>query len=233
MDAKILIVDDEPDIRELMSFHLKKAGYRVVLAASGEEALRLLERERPDLVVLDIMLPGYDGLELLKQLRYGRLQRPTPVIMLTAKGEELDRVLGFELGADDYVTKPFSIRELMLRIKAVLARGLRAGEEPQEKVEYAGIVLDRSRHQAQVRGRPVALTATEFKLLACFLDNPGRVLTRDRLLEKVWGYNYAGTTRTVDTHVQRLRDKLGSEAGHCIRTVRGVGYRLESPAEQL
>lgn len=223
---KILVVDDEQDILDLISFGLKKEGYRVLGSKDGAEALQLATREKPDLVVLDIMLPGLSGIEVLKRLKFQRQTQGIPVLMLTAKGEEVDRVLGFELGADDYVTKPFSVRELLLRIKAILKRSA----PPSEGVgilHCQRISLDGDRHEVKVGADVVELTTTEFKLLAFLLENQGRVVSRDQLLDKVWGYNYGGMTRTVDTHVQRLREKLGPE-GACLQTVRGIGYKLES-----
>jgi DNA-binding response OmpR family regulator len=223
---KILVVDDEEDILELVRFQLKKEGYRVLDCKNGEEALRLALREKPDLVVLDIMLPGLSGIETLKRLKYQRQTQGIPVLMLTAKSEEMDRVLGFELGADDYVTKPFSVRELLLRIRAILKR-LSPGTEGGAVLQCGPIALDRDRHEVKVDEKVLVLTTTEFKLLAFLLENQGRVVSRDQLLDKVWGYNYGGMTRTVDTHVQRLREKLGAE-GACLQTIRGVGYKLEN-----
>ncbi len=223
---KILVVDDEEDILELVCFGLKKEGYRVLGSKNGEEALQLALKEKPDLVVLDIMLPGLSGIEVLKRLKYNRQTQAIPVLMLTAKGEELDRVLGFELGADDYLTKPFSVRELLLRIRAILRR-LSPATQTGTVLECHGISLDRDRHEVRVNAELLELTATEFNLLAFLLENQGRVVSRDQLLDKVWGYNYGGMTRTVDTHVQRLREKLGAE-GASLQTVRGVGYKLES-----
>ncbi len=185
-----------------------------------------MQQRTPDLVVLDIMLPGVSGFELLKRLKYHQSLQRIPVVMLSAKSEEVDRILGLELGADDYVTKPFSVRELVLRIQRVLSR-VQADEEP-AVIRCGAISLDPDRYEVRVRGEEVRLTTTEFNLLHYLLRNRGRVVTRDRLLEQVWGYRYGGTTRTVDTHVQRLREKLGPEAG-CLETVRGVGYRLEPP----
>jgi len=223
---KILVVDDEEDILDLVSFGLKKEGYRVLGSKNGAEGLQLALREKPDLVVLDIMLPGLSGIEVLKRLKYQRQTQGIPVLMLTAKGEEVDRVLGFELGADDYLTKPFSVRELVLRIRAILKR-LSPATESVTVLRCDAISLDRDRHEVKVDERVLELTTTEFNLLAFLLENQGRVVRRDQLLDKVWGYNYGGMTRTVDTHVQRLRDKLGAE-GACLQTIRGVGYKLDS-----
>lgn len=222
---KILVVDDDLDILDLVTFNLERAGFETLATGKGVEALQLLKREAPDLVVLDIMLPGMDGIEILKRAKSDPGVRPTPFIMLTAKSEEVDRILGLELGADDYLSKPFSVRELILRIRRTLERA--SAPEDTTQLRCDGILLDRERYEVRVEGDPVRLTNIEFNLLAYLLGNQGRVLTRDRLLEHVWGYRYTGTTRTVDTHVQRLRDKLG-EAGGLIETVRGVGYRIES-----
>lgn len=223
---KILVVDDEEDILDLITFGLKKEGYRVVGSKNGQEALQLALQEKPDLVVLDIMLPGLSGIEVLKRLKYQRQTQAIPVLMLTAKAEEVDRVLGLELGADDYVTKPFSVREVLLRIRAILKRLSPSGDAA-GVLECQGIALDRDRHEVRAGAELLELTTTEFNLLAFLLENQGRVVTRDQLLDKVWGYKYGGMTRTVDTHVQRLREKLGAQ-GVCLQTVRGVGYKLES-----
>lgn len=223
---KILVIDDEKDILELLSFTLQKEAYRVLLAADGEHGLELAVRETPDLVVLDIMLPGLSGIEVLKRLKYNSRTKRIPVLMLTAKGDELDRVLGFELGAEDYVTKPFSVRELLLRIRAILSR-LAPLPETERILRCGEIALDLDRHEVKVHETELKVTSTEFNLLAFFLQNEGRVVTRDQLLDKVWGYSYGGMTRTVDTHVQRLREKLGDQGG-CIQTIRGVGYKLDA-----
>ncbi len=228
--GKILVVEDELDILELVTFHLKKEGYQVVCSSDGREGLDLALRERPDLVVLDLMLPGLSGIEILKRLKYQDQTRRMPILVLTAKGEELDRVLGLELGAEDYVTKPFSVRELLLRIRTILRRA-DAGLETERILRCGRISLDPIRHEVTVDGALVRLTTTEFNLLTFLLQNQGRVVTRDQLLDKVWGYGYGGVTRTVDTHVQRLRDKLGA-AGECVQTIRGIGYKLEAVREE-
>ena len=226
---KLLVIDDDEDILDLVCFQLNKEGYRVLRSKNGEEGLQLALRERPDLVVLDIMLPGLSGIEVLKRLKHQRLTQGIPVLMLTARVEELDRVLGFELGAEDYVTKPFSVRELLLRVRAILNR-LSPAVETGAILRCEGISLDPGRHEVRVDHEPVQLTATEFKLLTFLLENQGRVISRDLLLDKVWGYNYGGITRTVDTHMQRLREKLGPQ-GSCLQTIRGVGYKLDSVAQ--
>lgn len=227
MATKILIVEDEPDILELLSYNLRQAGFEVHAAEEGEEALRLAEEKTPDLIVLDLMLPGMDGLELCRLLKQREPLRRVPVLMLTAKAEEVDRIVGLELGADDYVTKPFSPRELVLRIKAILRRAAGKTEEgeEEERLEIGPLAIDITAHQVLVEGRQVELTATEFRLLHTLARRRGRVQSRDELLEVVWGYQYSGYGRTVDTHIRRLREKLG-EAGEWVETVRGVGYRF-------
>jgi two-component system phosphate regulon response regulator PhoB len=222
--SKILVVDDEPDAIELIKFNLKAAGYEVLTAADGDEALKKARAALPDLIVLDLMLPEVDGLEVCKILRRDHRVSATPILMLTAKAAEIDRVLGLELGADDYVTKPFSPRELVLRVK----RLLRTGAAPSEKADQITIKeleLDIPRHQASVKGRPIELTATEFKLLTVLVQRRGRVQSREQLLQDVWEYDNLFDTRTVDTHIRRLREKLGLAAKY-LDTVRGVGYRF-------
>ena len=228
MSARILIVEDEPDIQELLSYNLRQAGFEITTAEDGEAALRLAEQNPPDLVVLDLMLPGMDGLELCRLLKQREALRRVPVLMLTAKTGEVDRIVGLELGADDYVTKPFSPRELVLRIKAILRRAaLQEGEEVDEgRIQIGPLVIDPTAHQVAVGGRPVDLTATEFRLLHTLVQRRGRVQSRDELLEVVWGYQYSGYGRTVDTHIRRLREKLGEDFDW-VETVRGVGYRFK------
>jgi len=224
MAKRILVVDDEPDILELTRLSLVREGYDVETAATGEEALACLRRGRPDLVVLDLMLPDRPGTDVCRSIRTTPELADVPVIMLTARGDEVDRIVGFELGADDYVTKPFSPRELGLRVKAILRRGIET-ETSSENLQHHGLALDLSRHRCVFGDEEVTLTAKEFLLLATLMKRPGRVLTRERLLEEVWGEGIAVTLRTVDTHMKRLREKLGS-AGDLIDTVRGVGYRF-------
>lgn len=222
--AKILVVDDEPDAIELIKFNLKAAGYEIITAADGEEALKKARAALPDLIVLDLMLPEVDGLEVCKILRRDARVAGTPIIMLTAKAAEIDRVLGLELGADDYVTKPFSPRELVLRVKRLLRTGpATTGKEDQINVKE--LMLDIPRHQASVKGKPIELTATEFKLLTVLAQRRGRVQSREQLLQDVWEYDNLFDTRTVDTHIRRLREKLGA-ASKYLDTVRGVGYRF-------
>ncbi len=222
MPARILVVDDEKDLRSLLEYNLTQAGFAVETAEDGRAALSKLKASPPDLVVLDLLLPDVPGTELLKTIK--RAERPVPVLLLTAKGEEVDRLVGFELGADDYVVKPFSVRELVLRIRAILRRGEEAGAEA-ERYEHGELAIDVSRHQLLVGGEPVSLTALEFRLLTTLIDRKGRVQTRKMLLADVWGFSADLETRTVDTHIKRLREKLGS-AGRFVETVRGLGYRF-------
>ena len=221
---RILVVDDEPEAVELVEFNLKQAGYAVLTAADGAEALKKAHAQTPDLIILDVMLPEMDGFEACKVLRLDPATARVPVIMLTAKAAEIDRVLGLELGADDYLTKPFSPRELLLRIKKILSRG--QGEEKlREQLRFGDLLIDGPRHMVSWKGKPFALTATEFKLLIVLAQRAGRVQSRDALLRDVWEYDSLIDTRTVDTHMRRLREKLGPAAKH-LDTVRGVGYRF-------
>jgi DNA-binding response OmpR family regulator len=224
MKQKILVVDDEPDAVELIEFNLKGAGYDVVRAGDGEEALKKARMTLPDLIILDLMLPEIDGMEVCKLLRRDQKTSGIPVVMVTAKAAEIDRVLGLELGADDYVTKPFSPRELVLRVK----RLLRSGEKPEQKsdrIEWKELIVDVPRHQVTVKGKGIELTATEFRLLTVLAQRKGRVQSREQLLHDVWEYDNLIDTRTVDTHMRRLREKLGPAAKY-LDTVRGVGYRF-------
>ncbi|MBW1884743.1 MAG: response regulator transcription factor [Deltaproteobacteria bacterium] len=224
MTKQILVVDDEADLLELVRVNLVQAGYSVDLASNGSEALDRLRRSKPDLVILDLMLPDTSGTEICRQIRADPNLAETPVIMLTALSQELDRVVGFELGADDYVTKPFSPRELVLRVKAVLRR--RDRSEPAEQVlRHDNLTLDMARRRCFLNDELIELTAKEFGLLETLMKRSGHVFTRERLLDLVWGSDVAVTLRTIDTHVKRLREKLG-EAGDLIDTVRGVGYRF-------
>jgi two-component system phosphate regulon response regulator PhoB len=226
MKTKILVVDDEPDALEVLGFKLKEAGYAPLCAKDGARAIALARDEHPALIVLDLMLPQVDGLEVCKILRRDPGTAAIPILMLTARATEMDRVIGLELGADDYVTKPFSPRELILRIKKLLARA-KAAEEPVVCLRAGGLEIDVPRHRVRVAGAPVELTATEFKLLETLARRRGRVQTRDRLLQDVWGYENPIDSRTVDTHMRRLREKLGAEAAW-LETLRGVGYRFRA-----
>jgi DNA-binding response OmpR family regulator len=226
---RILVVDDEPEAVDLLEFNLKQAGYNVLTAHDGAEALQKARTTLPSLVVLDLMLPEVDGLEVCKMLRRDPATTAIPIIMLTARASEIDRVLGLEIGAEDYVTKPFSPRELVLRVKKVLERGRAAGE-PSELLTFGSLQIDPPRHLVSWRGKSIELTATEFKLLVLLAQRRGRVQSREQLLRDVWEYNSLIDTRTVDTHMRRLREKLGPAAKY-LDTVRGVGYRfLESKA---
>lgn len=221
------MVDDESDITELVAHHVAGAGFTVDVAGTGEEALERIAANTPDLVLLDVMLPDRSGTEVLKHMRQAAETASTPVILLTARGDEMDRVLGFELGADDYVVKPFSARELVLRVKALLRRA-DPPSDPEEAVLTRGLLqMDTGRHRVLAEGQEVDLTPLEFRILACLLANPGRVLSREKILEKVWGESVFVTDRTVDTHIKRLRAKLGEKAADAIETIRGVGYRLK------
>jgi two-component system phosphate regulon response regulator PhoB len=222
--SKILVVEDEIDILQLVAHNLKSAEFNVLTAQDGYEALSLAKKHLPELVILDLMLPGLDGFEVCKELKRSPTTRSIPVLMLTARGEEVDRIVGLELGADDYVVKPFSPRELILRVRAILRRF--APEEPATaRWQRNGLAVDLEAHRVMVDNEEAILTATEFRLLAELIRNLGKVLTRDQLLDKVWGYQFDGYARTVDTHVRRLRQKLGPYA-EWIETVRGVGYRF-------
>lgn len=221
---RILVVDDEPDALELIGFNLRNAGFDISNAEDGEQALKLARELQPDLILLDVMLPEVDGLEVCKIIRRDSSTSGIPIIMLTAKAAEVDRVLGLELGADDYVTKPFSPRELVLRVKNMLKRGL-VPEEKADQIHVGNLHIDIPRHLVTVEGAAVELTATEFKLLTLLAKRKGRVQSRDQLLQDVWEYDSVIDTRTVDTHMRRLREKLGSAAGY-LDTVRGVGYRF-------
>jgi DNA-binding response OmpR family regulator len=221
---RILVVDDEPEAVELVEFNLKQAGYDVVTATDGAEALKKARTVLPSLVVLDLMLPEVDGLEVCKMLRRDPATAAIPIVMVTAKAAEIDRILGLELGADDYVTKPFSPRELVLRLKKLLQPG-RGPTEANDVLKFGDLVIDAPRHLVSWRGRQIELTATEFKLLSLLANRRGRVQSRDQLLRDVWEYNSLIDTRTVDTHMRRLREKLGAGAKH-LDTVRGVGYRF-------
>jgi two-component system phosphate regulon response regulator PhoB len=228
----VLVVDDERDLLSLVDFNLRAAGFETLLASNGEQALAHLRRRIPDLVLLDVMLPDVSGTEICRQIKGDPRTRHVLVVMLTAKGEEVDRVVGFELGADDYVTKPFSVRELVLRLKAVLRRAGAApagGERPRDEV--GPIRIDVDAHRAFVDGAEVQLTALEFRLLATFMARLGRVQSREQLLQDVWEMSSDLETRTVDTHVKRLREKLGS-GRDLLETVRGVGYRLVDPKDE-
>jgi DNA-binding response OmpR family regulator len=217
-------VDDEPEILELVEFNLQQAGYAVSTAAAGAAALKKARAQTPHLIILDVMLPEMDGLEICQTLRREPATATVPIILLTAKAAEIDRVLGLELGADDYLTKPFSPRELLLRVKKILARSA-PQEKPKEQIRFGDLLIDLPRHLATWKNKPIELTATEFKLLTILAQRAGRVQSRDQLLRDVWEYDSLIDTRTVDTHMRRLREKIGAAAKH-LDTVRGVGYRF-------
>lgn len=225
--ALILVVDDEEPIQELIKFNLEKEGYEVITAIDGAGALKSIDEKRPDLVVLDIMLPGMNGLEICTQLRKDSKYSDLPVIMLTAKGEEIDKVLGLEIGADDYITKPFSPRELLARIRARLRR--MKPTEGENEIQRGELRMDLERFRVSIRGEYVELTPKEFELLRVLAAHPGKVYSRDELLERIWGYDYAGDTRTVDVHVRHLRQKVEKDPSNpeYIETLRGIGYRLK------
>lgn len=226
---KILIVDDEQSIRTLLDYNLKKDGYETIIAADGEEALELADQEEPDLILLDLMLPKIDGIEVCKRLRKQHIH--IPIIMLTAKSEELDKILGLEIGADDYMTKPFSPREVNARVKAVLRRttSFFDGEQVTEILTSGEIKVYLDRYEAYLNGELLEFTPKEFELLVHFIRNKNRVLSRDTLLSAVWNYDFAGDTRIVDVHVSHLRDKIeeNTRKPQYIKTVRGIGYKFE------
>lgn len=218
------MVEDEEDIREILLLQLKREGYETLSADSGEEGIRLIREQKPELVMLDLMLPGVDGLDVCRKLREDKQTKDIPIIMITARGEEADIITGLEMGADDYVTKPFSPRVVMSRIKTVLRRGSRSETDPSGVVDYGSLHVDPARHLVTLDDTPLDLTATEFKLLLFLVSRPGWVFTRQQIVDNVRGEDYAVTERSVDVQVVGLRKKLG-EAAEWIETVRGVGYR--------
>lgn len=227
MEKVILIADDNKDIVDILKIYAQKEGYRTVCAYDGEQALKLQKECNPALILLDVMMPKINGYDVCKQIRQ---TSNVPIIMVTAKSEEADRILGLDIGADDYVTKPFSPREVMTRIKAVLRRvNDEATDDRNKRIEIAGLMIDMNSYEASVNGKPVVLTKKEIEILWLFATNPGRVYTRDHLLENIWGYEYFGDTRTVDTHIKRIRTKLNLDdsVGFDIKTVWGVGYKFE------
>ena len=226
MSQKIYIVEDEPDIRETLEYNFSNEGFEVFTAPDGEEALSNIKKVLPDVLILDLMLPGLSGLDVCKSIRADDDIRDMSIIMLTAKGEEIDRVIGFELGADDYVTKPFSVRELILRVK-VLLKKQRESLVENKLVTFGPIRIDLDAHELKINDKEIVLTALEFKLLQHLVERKGRVQTREQLLGDVWGYSAEVTTRTVDTHIKRLREKLGNTSDY-IQTIRGVGYRFSN-----
>ncbi len=226
VEKKILVVDDEEHIQELIKFNLEKNGFKVITADNGRDAFQLAKDQQPDLVFLDLMLPGMDGLEVCKEIRKEPSISSMPIIMITAKGEELDKILGLELGADDYITKPFSVRELIARAKAILRRTTVKYEE--NNFKFGDITIDFQKHEVKKLGEKIELTLKEFELLEILIKNKGRVMTRDFLLDKIWGYEYVGETRTVDVHVRHLRQKIEKDDKNplYIQTIRGIGYKF-------
>ena len=226
MTHKLFIVEDEPDLRDTLKYNFENEGFKVEAFSNGESFLDILQKNKPNLVILDLMLPGVSGLDVCRELRSNDNYAGIGVVMLTAKSEEIDRIVGFELGADDYVTKPFSVRELILRVKVLLKKRIENSANEQI-LEYGPISMNLEAHDVTVNGQSIILTALEFKLLKHLLKRKGRVQTRDQLLGDVWGYSSEVTTRTVDTHIKRLREKLG-KTGELIQTIRGVGYRFNN-----
>ena len=240
MNQRILVIEDEANIQELLKYNLEKNGYKVTVAGNGAEGLEKAIANTPDLILLDLMLPGLDGLEVCKRLRMEKKTKKIPIFMLTAKSEELDKVLGLELGADDYITKPFSIKELIARIRAAMRRisedkADEVFEEAKAKIlKIRDIEIDCEKYEVRKNGEKIALTLKEFELLKMLVENKGKVLTRDFLLDKIWGYDYAGETRTVDVHIRHVRQKINDDEGsnQMIETIRGVGYRFISEGER-
>ena len=230
MSQKILIIEDEPDIRKTLEYNISREGYEVISASSLSEGREKLESVSFSLLLLDLMLPDGSGLDLCRELKQDKSLSSMPVIILTAKDDEVDKVVGFELGADDYVTKPFSVRELILRVKAVLKRGERKSDNMEVQRQFGELKIDIGSHEVFVNDEQVNLTALEFKLLRQLVDRRGRVQSRDQLLSDVWGYSSDVTTRTVDTHIKRLREKLG-DMGKYVQTIRGVGYKFTRTPE--
>ncbi len=226
----ILVVEDETDISRLIEYQLKQSGYPVATAEDGASALEQVRKLKPALVILDLMLPDMDGRDVCRAIKANSINRKIPILMLTARSEELDRIVGFELGAEDYVTKPFSPRELVLRVKAILKRN-ELPVEGEKLIQIGNLLIDAERHHVSIKKKPIQLTHTEFKLLFELASGRGRVFTRDKLLDRVWGYTYEGYARTVDTHIKHLRDKLGS-MGDWIETIRGLGYRFREESDQ-
>ena len=230
MAQKILLIEDEPDIRKTLEYNISREGFDVISTSSLLDGKKQLDSSSFSLILLDLMLPDGSGLDLCREIKSDKEKLSTPIIILTAKDDEVDKVVGFELGADDYVTKPFSVRELILRIKAVLKRGERKQENLEVQRQFGELLIDVDSHEVFVNEQAITLTALEFKLLRQLVDRRGRVQSRDQLLSDVWGYSADVTTRTVDTHIKRLREKLGS-MGKYVQTIRGVGYKFTRPPE--
>jgi two-component system phosphate regulon response regulator PhoB len=230
MSHKILIIEDEPDIRKTLEYNISREGYKVVCASSLSKGKEQINSSDFSLILLDLMLPDGSGLDLCREIKSDKDKSSTPIIILTAKDDEVDKVVGFELGADDYVTKPFSVRELILRIKAVLKRGTEKKETLEVQRQFGELTMDIDSHEVFVNNEQIILTALEFRLLRQLVDRRGRVQSRDQLLSDVWGYSAEVTTRTVDTHIKRLREKLGT-MGKYVQTIRGVGYKFSRTPE--
>ena len=230
MSHKILIIEDEPDIRKTLEYNISREGYKVVCASSLSKGKEQINSSDFSLILLDLMLPDGSGLDLCREIKSDKDKSSTPIIILTAKDDEVDKVVGFELGADDYVTKPFSVRELILRIKAVLKRGAEKKETLEVQRQFGELIMDIDSHEVFVNNEQIILTALEFRLLRQLVDRRGRVQSRDQLLSDVWGYSAEVTTRTVDTHIKRLREKLGT-MGKYVQTIRGVGYKFSRTPE--
>ncbi|MBI3178869.1 MAG: response regulator transcription factor [Deltaproteobacteria bacterium] len=229
--AKVLVIEDERDLQQVLTYNLRQAGYEAISAERGLEGLKLAQNEHPDLVLLDLMLPDVPGTDVCRTLKEDAATRSIPVVMLTARGEEIDRVVGFEIGADDYIVKPFSVRELLLRIHAILRRSKSDRPTAGSAIEFGCLKVDREAHRVWVEGREVELTALEFRLLVTLYERRNRVQTRAALLDDVWGIQADVTTRTVDTHVKRLREKLEAARDY-VETVRGVGYRFRGSPDE-
>ena len=230
MSHKILIIEDEPDIRKTLEYNISREGYKVVCASSLSKGKEQINSSDFSLILLDLMLPDGSGLDLCREIKSDKDKSSTPIIILTAKDDEVDKVVGFELGADDYVTKPFSVRELILRIKAILKRGESKKETLEVQRQFGELTMDIDSHEVFVNSEQIILTALEFRLLRQLVDRRGRVQSRDQLLSDVWGYSAEVTTRTVDTHIKRLREKLGT-MGKYVQTIRGVGYKFSRTPE--
>lgn len=231
---KVLVIEDDYGIQELLRYNLEKNGFQVIISGDGDEGYRLILEAEPDIVLLDLMIPGMDGLELFKKIRTNLPTKDIPIIMVTAKGEEVDKILGLELGADDYITKPFSVKELIARIKTVMRRINRQtdlsieSKKSSSKIVFGNLEIDDEKYEVKYNDRKIDLTLKEFELLKILAKNPGRVMTRDFLLDTIWGYEYEGETRTVDVHIRNLRRKIwGDQDEGMIKTVRGVGYKFE------
>lgn len=234
---KILVIEDDYSIQELLRYNLENNRYEVIVAEAGDEGYKIALNILPDIILLDLMIPGIDGLEVCKMIRMNEKTKRIPIIMVTAKGEELDKVLGLELGADDYITKPFSIKELIARIRTVMRRVNNEDKHPDgekilsNKIIFRNLEINEEKYEVKIDGKRIMLTLKEFELLKTLAENPGRVMTRDFLLDAVWGYEYGGETRTVDVHIRHLRQKLWQDREGMIKTVRGVGYKFDDTGE--